>query len=285
MTSATSLCVASHAHQFGASITNVDLSQPLTDECIQAIRHEWLTHQVIYFPDQPLDHSQLEQFTRNFGSHGDDPYVKAIDGHQHILEVRREPDEQVAPFGGSWHSDWSFQQTPPSATILHAKIVPPRGGATHYADGIRAFETLDAVLRDEITGLTAIHSAHRPYSHEGYTRSGSARRNMTILPSDSAWDTQEHPLVRTHGESGRRALWVNPVYTIGIKDMPKDKSQKLLDRLFAHALKDEFVYVHKWAVNMLTMWDNRSVQHCAQGGYDGHRRVMHRTTVAGEVPQ
>ena len=107
---------------------------------------------------------------------------------------------------------------------------------------------------------------------------------MTILPNDDAWEIQEHPVIRTHPESGRKVLWINSVYTIGIKDMPELESDALLARLFEHTLQPEFIYAHKWAENMLTMWDNRSVQHCAQGGYDGYRRVLHRTTVAGTVP-
>jgi taurine dioxygenase len=269
---------------FAARIEGVDLTVPLAQDTVAAIREAWLTHQVVSFADQELDHAGLERFTGYFGAFGEEPYVQPIDGHPHILEVRREPNEQASPFGGTWHSDWSFQPTPPSATILHAKVVPPVGGATLYADGFRAFEELDAGLQNEIQNLTAIHSARRPYSHEGYERSGGDQRSMTILPSAKAWDTQEHPVVRTHPESGRKALWVNPVYTIGIKELSDSASKKLLDRLFTHALKPDYVYAHSWAPNMLTMWDNRSVQHCAQGGYDGHRRVMHRTTVAGDPP-
>ena len=215
---------------------------------------------------------------------GNDPYVKPIEGHNNILEVRRNADEKIAPFGGSWHSDWSFQSTPPSATILHAKVIPPVGGDTHYADGIRAYEELEPGLRREVEQMTAIHSAHRPYSHEGYERTGGPKRSMTILPNDDAWKTQEHPVVRTHAESGRKALWINPVYTISIKGLTDAESNELLGQLFSHALSAEFIYAHKWAANMLTMWDNRTVQHCAQGGYDGYERVLHRTTVAGEQP-
>ncbi|MEM9620204.1 MAG: TauD/TfdA family dioxygenase [Pseudomonadota bacterium] len=276
--------VSPHANNFGACVRGIDLRAPLTEATVADLRQLWLRYQIIYFPDQPLAHVQLETFTRYFGPFGNDPYVKAVDGHQHILEVRREPSEQVTPFGSSWHSDWSFQANPPSATILHAKVVPPLGGDTHYADGVRAYEALDASLRDEIDTLVSLHSARRPYSHEGYRRSGGDRRSMTILPDDNAWDVQAHPLVRTHAESGRKSLWINPVYTIGIQDMADSDADKLLQRLFNHALQPEFIYTHKWAPQMLTMWDNRTVQHCAQGGYDGYLRVMHRTTVAGERP-
>ncbi|NOX52638.1 MAG: TauD/TfdA family dioxygenase [Gammaproteobacteria bacterium] len=277
------LNVTAHENNFGASLTGIQLSD-LNQEEVQSVREAWLQYQVIYFPQQPLSHEGLQQFTSHFGSFGVEPYVKAIDGYQNILEVRRNPEEQIAPFGASWHSDWSFQASPPSATILHAKVVPPVGGDTLYADGIRAYETLDPSLRNEIEDMWSIHSARRPYSHEGFETTGGRRRSMTILPSDSAWETQDHPIVRTHPESGRKALWVNPVYTIGIRDMADDEAEIVLQKLFSHCLTDQFVYKHKWQKDMLIMWDNRSVQHCAQGGYDGHLRVMHRTTVAGDPP-
>lgn len=269
---------------FGAAVTGIRLSDPISASLADELRAAWLAHQVLFFPDQPMSHEDLERFTLCFGAFGNDPYVKAIPGHPHILEVRREPGENVAPFGASWHSDWSFQAQPPAATILHAKIVPPVGGETWYADGYAAYEALPATLRDEISELTAIHSARRPYSHQGFLAGRGPERSMTILPSDEALQTQDHPLVRTHPETGRNALWVNGVYTIGIRNMAEEDAKNLLKRLFDHAIRDEFVYRHRWAPDMLIMWDNRSVQHCARGGYDGYRRVMHRTTVAGDSP-
>lgn len=276
--------VAANANGFGARLSGVDLSRPLGDGEVADIRSAWLRHQVVYFPEQPMSHADLERFTLSLGDWGHDPYVAPIDGHPHILEVRREPDEPVAPFGSAWHSDWSFQATPPAATILHAKIVPPVGGETWYADGCAAWESLPPGMRDELAGLTALHSARRPYSHEGYQAGRGNERSMKILPSDAAYDVQEHPLIRTHPETGRKALWVNPVYTIGIRGMAEAESAPLLKRLCALAIEERFLYRHRWAADMLTVWDNRSLQHCAQGGYDGHRRVMHRTTVAGDRP-
>lgn len=269
---------------FGAAVTGVALNALLDDDQVAQIRSAWLQHQVLSFPDQPMSHEDLERFTLAFGAYGDDPYVKPIDDHEHILEIRREPTEKVSPFGAAWHSDWSFQPTPPSATILHSKIVPPVGGETWYANGYAAYDALDDNLRDEIQGLVAVHSARRPYSHQGFLAGGGRDRSMTILPSDSALETQAHPLVRTHPETHRKALWVNSVYSVGIEGLTEADSKALLEKLFAHATGERFVYRHRWTENMLTMWDNRSVQHCARGGYNGHRRVMHRTTVAGDAP-
>ena len=278
------LSVEPNASGFGARITGVDLSQALDASVVAAIRRAWLAHQVVYFPDQPMSHGDLERFTGYIGEFGHDPYVAPVEGHPHVLEVRRDPDEPVAPFGAAWHSDWSFQKTPPSATILHGKVVPPVGGDTWYADGCAAYEALSAPERAELEGMTALHSARRAYSHDGYRAGRGDERSMKILPSEAAYDVEEHPVIRTHPETGRKALWVNAVYTVGIKDMPEADAGPLVKRLCAHATRERFVYHHKWAAHMLTMWDNRSVQHCARGGYDGHLRVMHRTTVAGDRP-
>lgn len=278
-----SVAVAAQANDFGAIVSGFDLRSLSADD-IQRIRELWLQYQVLAFPDQPLTHDQLLNFTRTLGDFGVEPYVAPLRDQQHILEIRREPTEAISPFGASWHSDWSFQEEPPAATILHAKVIPPTGGDTLYADGYAAFAALDQQEQHYLKSLTAIHSARRPYSHEGFRAGGGEDRSMTILPSDSALDTIEHPLIRTHPETGREVLWVNSVYAIAIKGMADDEAQGLLNRLCRHATSERFVYRHRWQENMLTMWDNRSVQHCAQGGYDGYRRVLHRTTVAGDRP-
>lgn len=278
------LAITARDNGFGAHIGGLNLSAPLSPQTIGEIRQAWLTHQVVSFPDQPLTPGGLERFSRQFGRFGHDPYVAPLETHEHILEVRREPNEAVPPFGSAWHSDWSFQISPPAATLLHAKIVPSCGGDTLFADGCAALATLDPGLRQAIDGLTAVHSARRPYSHQGYQATGGDRRSMRILPSDSALETQEHPVVRTHPETGRQVLWINPVYTVGIKNLSDTDSADLLGRLFAHYIQDQFIYRHRWSAHMLTMWDNRSVMHRALGGYDGQRRVMLRTTIAGDIP-
>lgn len=269
---------------FGAAITGLNLSEPLSSSAIADVRNAWLVHRVLSFPAQPLTHDQFAQFTRYFGNWGNDPYVKTIDEHDHIIEVKREPSEKASPFGAAWHSDWSFQAEPPSATLLHAKIVPPVGGETWYADGYAAFAALDAGLQTELMNMTAIHSARRPYSPQGFLAGGGKERTMAIQPNEDANAIQEHPVVRRHPETGRPVLWINLVYTLSIKELSPVESKSLLTRLFAHQIEERFLYKHQWKADMLTMWDNRCVIHCAQGGYDGHRRVMHRTTVAGDEP-
>ncbi|HEX4183362.1 MAG TPA: TauD/TfdA family dioxygenase [Caulobacteraceae bacterium] len=269
---------------FGAEITGLDISRALPPETLAAVKQAWADHSVVWFPDQPLDHDQLEAFTLQFGAFGHDPYIKPLDERPHILEVRREAGETTSVFGGAWHSDWSFQPQPPAATLLHAKVVPPVGGDTLYADGYRAFEALSPRMQDILTSLRGVHSAARPYGPQGAYAKEEAGRSMTILWSAEAEKTHSHPIVRTHPVSGRRALFVNPVYTVGIEGLGEAESDALLGFLFKHMTQDEFVYRHVWSTNMLTMWDNRCALHNATGGYDGHQRIMHRTTVAGDTP-
>lgn len=279
-----SVTVAPRDSGLGAKISGVDLSQPLPADDLAAVKAAFADYGMVWFPDQPLSHDQLEAFTLQFGDFGWDPYIAPLADRPHILEVRREPDEKVSIFGGTWHSDWSFQETPPAATILHAKEVPPMGGDTLYADARAAWEALSPTFQAMLLPLRAVHSAARPYGSQGFYAKETGRIGMKILPSVEADKAYTHPLVRTHPVSGRRALFINPVYTIGIEGMTEAESAALLAFLFKHMTDEAFIYRHGWTANMLTMWDNRCLMHNATGGYDGYRRVMHRTTVAGERP-
>ncbi len=268
----------------GAQITGVDLAAGLGGEDLAAVKAAFARYAVVWFPDQPLSHDALEGFTLNFGDFGWDPYIAPLADRPHILEVRREAQETSSVFGGAWHSDWSFQETPPAATILHAKEIPPAGGDTLFADGRAAWDALSPSFQTLLAPLKAVHSAARPYGSEGFYAKETGRIGMTILPSAEADKTFTHPIVRRHPVSGRPALFVNPVYTLGIEGMTAGESAALLGFLFKHMTDEAFVYRHVWSPDMLTIWDNRCLLHNATGGYDGHRRVLHRTTVAGEAP-
>jgi taurine dioxygenase len=269
---------------FGAEIKGLDLSAPLAPQTLEEVKSAWAEHGVVFFPDQPLELEALERFTEEIGPFGHDPFIKPMADHPHVLELRREPDEKATNFGAGWHSDWSFQETPPAATLLHSKVVPAKGGDTLYADCARAYEALSPAMKELLAPLNAVHSAILPYSKKGIFAQEKEKRTMQIITSDEAEKTQAHPLVRTHPVTGRKALYVSPVYTVGIEGMSNEESQWLLGGLYQHMTKPEFIYRHKWRENMLVMWDNRSTLHFAEGGYDGYLRVMHRTTVAGEKP-
>lgn len=280
-----SIQVSPEAHGFGAKITGCQLNA-LSESELDDIKQAWYQHAVVYFPDQPLNLEELENFTQTIGDFGTDPFIKPMEGHPHILELERKPNETASNFGAAWHSDWSFQETPPSATILHSKLVPPVGGDTLFSDNYRAFESLSETMQKLLKTLRASHSANFAYSPKGILakEDETKTRTMKILYDESAEEVRSHPLVRLHPESGRYALFVNPVYTTGIEGMTQEENFALLSFLYQHQQKDEFIYRHHWQENMLVMWDNRCVNHLALGGYDGHHRLMHRTTVKGEVP-
>ncbi len=281
---APSIRIDAQGDGFAASARGLDLRMPLSEATAQTIRLAWARHGVLIFPDQSLDHDDLERFTLGLGRFGLDPFIEAMPEHPHILELRREPDEKATNFGAAWHSDWSFQACPPSGTILHSKVIPPVGGDTLYADGHRAWEALSETMKSMLEGLRAIHSAAFAYGPRGVLAKDAHERTMKIVVSEEAEKTEIHPLVRTHPVTGRKSLFVNPVYTVAIEGLHPEENFTLLKFLYAHMVKDEFVYRHRWQENMLVLWDNRSTMHFAEGGYDGHLRLMHRTTLAGDRP-
>jgi taurine dioxygenase len=269
---------------FGAEITGLDLTQPLPAEVLAEVKAAWARHGVVAFPDQPLSLEAQEAFTQAMGGFGVDPYIKPMDGHPNVLELRREPDEKATNFGAGWHSDWSFQETPPAATLLHSKVVPPVGGDTLFVDACRAYEALSPAMQAMLAPLRAIHSARQSYGSKGVFAKDTEKRTMQIIVSEEADAALTHPLVRTHPLTGRKALFVSPVYTVGIEDLTPEEAKAILGFLFAHLTQEPFIYRHHWREQMLLMWDNRCTMHFAEGGYDGHLRLMHRTTVAGDAP-
>jgi taurine dioxygenase len=269
---------------FGAEITGVDLSRPLPPAMLDQVKAAWAKHGVVAFPNQPLSLDELEAFTLQMGRFGEDPFIKPMPGRPNVLELRREPDEKATNFGAGWHSDWSFQPAPPAATILRSEVVPPVGGDTLFVDACRAYEALSDTMKAMLAPLRAIHSAARPYGTQGVFARETEARTMQIITSAEAEKTQVHPLVRTHPVTGRKALFVSPVYTVGVEGLRPEEADAILGFLFKHLTQEQFIYRHKWQAGMLLMWDNRCTMHLAEGGYDGHLRVMHRTTVAGDRP-
>ena len=270
---------------FGAQIGGADLSKHLSLLTLAELKLAWSRHGVVSFPGQPLTLDQLEAFTLQMGGFGHDPYVAPMPGHPNVLELRREPDERASNFGGGWHSDWSFQDAPPAATILRAQVVPPVGGDTLFADCSRAYDDLSDAMKALLEPMQAIHSAKRPYGSKGAYARETEKRTMKILTSTEADKSRTHPLVRTHPVTGRKALYVSPTYTIGIEGFTEGESNAILGYLFTHMTQPHYIFRHQWAEGTLLMWDNRCTVHFAEGGYDGHLRLMHRTTVAGDVPR
>lgn len=278
------LTVTPSGQACGAAVTGVDLSQPISADLAGEIRAHWLTHHVLAFPGQQLDDDALEAFTLAFGGFGEDPFIAPLPGRSHIIAVERKADETAPLFAENWHSDWSFQAVPPAGTCLYGITIPPIGGDTLFANQHAALDAMPDALRARIEGRIAIHSAKRAYAPDGMYGGGDKGRSMDIRPSEAANATQRHPIIRAHPETGREGLFSCFGYIIGIEGMDDAEAVPLLIELYQWQGSEAFQYRHRWSAGTLLMWDNRSVLHCATGGYDGHDRLLHRTTIRGVQP-
>ena len=273
------LSVSPQAAPCGAIVRGVDLCHPLSADQAAQIRQAWLAHQVLAFPGQPMSVEDLERFATSIGPFSPDPYFQSIPGHPHVAQVKREADETSSIFADNWHSDWSFLPSPPAATLLYGDVIPPVGGDTLFANQYDAWDALPDAMKARLQDMQGVHSARRGYSRQGRYGEQDAGRSMAIKFDDSALATQLQPVARRHPETGRTALYVSPGYTIGIEGLPDDEAGPLLSELFTHQAQPEFVYAHRWQQGTLLMWDNRCLVHAATGGYQGHRRLLHRITV------
>lgn len=265
----------------GARVTGVDLSGDLPDALVADIRAAWLEHHVLAFPGQRMDDDALERFTLSFGGFGEDPFIAPIPGRRHIIAVERHANETSPIFAETFHSDWSFQARPPAGTCLYGLVIPPMGGDTLFANQHLALERLPDALRARVEGRKAIHSAQKAYAPDGFYGDNDAPdRAMTIRPSVEARQTQLHDFIRAHPETGRPGLFGCLGYIIGFEGLDEDEALPLLVELYRHQSDEAFHYRHRWEPDMLVMWDNRSLLHAATGGYAGHHRLLHRTTIA-----
>ena len=263
----------------GVEVSDFSLAD-LTRENISFLRSKWVKYGLIVFPRLPLSHDEFKDFALSFGDFGDDPFISSLPDYPNIAEIKRSANEKATPFGGTWHSDWSFMKKPPSATLLHSKIIPPVGGNTLFANTEKSFAALPEEMKNKLRNLKVIHSAKIPYADDGFYALEKEERSMKILPSKEAKATFSHPMVKIHPETNKECLFINPVYTINIEGLSEDESQQLLWELYEHMIQEQFVYEHVWNEDMLIMWDNRTVMHQATGGYDGYDRLLHRITLA-----
>ncbi len=241
---------------------------------------------MIFFRDQTLTPEQQIALTARFGPLSRMPFIEPLTGHPDIIAVLKEADERnISTFGGVWHSDFSFLEAPPLGSVLYALDVPGIGGDTLWANMYDAYDSLSYTMRGLLDGLAAIHTG-APY---GTTNPPAAdlelSRSIRMRRNDPAADVEtEHPVVRAHPDSGRKALFVNPVYTNRFKGMTVEESKPLLEFLYDHATKPEFTCRFRWRNGSLAVWDNRCTLHLAIDDYDGKRRLLHRTAIAGERP-
>lgn len=281
----TPIRVSPIAGAIGAEISGVDLSRPLDDETFAAVRQAFLDHLVIFFHDQTMTPDQHKAFCKRFGPLDLDRFVMPLEGHPEVLVVAKQESETYA-FGNVWHADVTFYERPPLGSVLYALEVPDYGGDTLFANMYLAYETLSPGLRRTLDGLTAVHSAVHAYGRAALdTKFGEDRTIKIRRDRDNEATTEmEHPVIRTHPDTGRKCLFVNPAYTIRFKDMTVEESQPLLTYLYAHASRPEFTCRFRWAKGDVAFWDNRCAWHRANNDYHGSRRIMHRVTIIGDRP-
>ena len=278
-----SLSVTRIGKTFVGEVAGVDLSKPLDDETTDQIRQAWWDHSILVFRDQDLTQEQHVAFSRNFGElQGHTVKDWLLPTQPEILVLSNRGRGGVKPLengGAYWHSDITYEAVPPMGSILHGLTVPPEGGDTLYADMYAAYETLDDETKNLIDGAVAIHN----YKHRYMMMAEGGKRPDPTKEQLAEWIDVEHPVVLTHPQSGRKALFVNEGFTVAIKGIEKDQSDALLARLYDHSVQPEFVYAHNWRPHDIVMWDNRCTMHCATP-YDAeaHERTMHRTTIKGE---
>jgi taurine dioxygenase len=270
----------------GAEISGVDLARSLSDETFVEIHHAFLEHLVIFFRDQHLTHDQQIAFARRFGPLIIDPFIKSPETRPELMVVVKDAHETHA-FGNVWHSDSTFLEKPPLASFLYSREVPGCGGDTLFANQYLAYETLSPGMRAILDGLRAVHGAASYNEAIAAGRYGPQRamklRGDQVMQAAMEAEV-EHPVVRTHPETRRKALYVNRAYTLRFQRMTVDESRPLLEFLYAHAVRPEFTCRFRWTSDTLACWDNRCVQHYAINDYPGQRRVMHRVVAEGDRP-
>lgn len=267
------------AGALGAEVMGVDLAAGLDEPAVRAIRQALLDNLVIFFRGQTLDPAGFRRFASCFGQPVEYPFVRGLDGFPEIIEVLKR-EEETSNFGGIWHSDTSYLDEPPMGSILLARTVPPYGGDTLFANQYLAFEALSEGLQAVLAGLSGVNTSAkadvtRTREDRVKDSGGAARRDYAA----------EHPAVRTHPETGRPALYVNVAHTARFAGWTEAESAPLLDYLFAHQVKPEFTCRFRWEPGSIAFWDNRAAQHNPVNDYHGHRRLMHRITLAGDRPR
>lgn len=268
------------AGALGAEVNGVNLADDLPDATIAEIRQALLDNLVIFFRDQTLPNDRFSSLAKRFGQPVEYPFIKGIDGFPEIIAVSKLEHERNN-FGGVWHSDTTYLDQPPLGTMLVARELPPYGGDTLFANQYMAYEALSDGMKSFLDGATGISTSAK--ADVSRTREDRVKSDGT----EAARKTLEahHPAVRTHPETGRRALYVNTAHTQRFDNMTEEESAPILNYLFQHQIKPEFTCRFRWQPGSVAFWDNRCAQHNPINDYHGFRRIMHRITLAGDTPR
>lgn len=267
----------------GAEITGVDLNTA-DDGQLGEVVEACNRHGVVTLPNQDLTTENQIRLANRFGRAEVHPIVNSLQGHPEVVRIHKAAGER-ATFGVGWHSDNSFQAQPSAVSILAARRIPPLGGDTLFASQYAAYDALSEGLKSLLENMSAVHSARYAYTvPTAMERYGSDEATISYKMSEAVEAEAEHPVVRRHPQTGRKALYVNPMFTIRFRDMTEAESKPMLDYLCRHARRPEFQCRVRWTDNAVTMWDNRCVQHYAIDDYPDYERILDRVTVAEAAP-
>ena len=267
------------AGALGAELIGLDLTQSLSADLTKEIREVFLKNSVIFVRNQALTSQQFMNFATAMGEPIQYPFVKGFDDFPHIIEVKKLEHEKVN-FGGVWHSDTTYLEKPPMGSMLLSKEIPPFGGDTLFACQYAAYESLSDTMQRLLQGLQGINSSAKADVSKTREDRIKSDGNQSLPQSFSS----SHPVVRTHPETGRKALFINTAHTTGIEGLTDKESASLLSFLFEHQVKPEFTCRWAWQPDALAFWDNRCAQHYPINDYHGFRRVLHRITLQGDKP-
>jgi taurine dioxygenase len=273
------------AGALGAEVAGPDLAQDLPEEVLAEIRQALLDHQVIFFREQKLTPDRQLAFARRWGDIHLHPFMQGMPDHPEVLEIKKTPSDKKN-FGGDWHSDQMFSPRPAMGTILYALETPSAGGDTLFANQYLAYESLSPGMRRMLDPLQAVSRGDRLASQGGQTRAqfhGANSMSMKTKDPGEVQTTSTHPLIRTHPETGRKALFIGG-HVHGFADMTEAESRPLIDFLMKHSTRPEFTCRFRWTNGALAFWDNRCTQHYAINDYPTETRTMHRVTICGDVP-
>lgn len=283
----TEISVQPMAGALGAEVFGVDLAD-LADDGFEGLKSAFLERRVLAFRDQgDLSPAALTAFAERFGTPIVHPMMKSLDGHPAVLAIVKNPEDRNN-FGGSWHTDLSYLERPAMASVLHGVEIPPYGGDTLFACMYEAYAALSDGMKAMLDGMQAVHNTSLIYTdgaqQAGQGTIGESGSMQRRGPAEQDPGDVIHPVVRTHPETGRKALYVNCNFTTRFVGMTEAESAPMLQYLFRHAERPEFICRLRWRPGTVAIWDNRCAQHYAMNDYFGHRRVMRRVAIEGERP-
>lgn len=263
----------------GAEVTGVDLTRPLDQATVDALKLAHAEHGVLVFPRQTISSEDLKRFGRYFGELSVHPFSTSTKDAPELIVYDNKEGNPPAPTD-IWHTDETFREAPPMGTALCSKVVPEVGGNTAFASMTAVYEGLSDRWQRFLSGLEAVHDFKPFRSLFPNDRAGIEKMRMF----EDKYPSVTHPVITIHPITGRKVLFVNPQFTLYIKGMAEDESRMILEMLYRKTLVHEYQYRHRWEPDMLVFWDNRNVQHSALHDYYPQRRLMERVTIAGTRP-